>query len=84
MKADAWSLDRNSPQGKRAKWRRFVERGLPTFTLFLMVIALVAVVLIPRMVITVPSGEVVIGATVDFTIPAGSPVRFARLRVTGP
>lgn len=59
MKADAWSLDRNSPQpGVRTKWRRFVERGLPTFTLFLMVVALVAVVLIPRMVITVPSGEV--------------------------
>lgn len=59
MKADAWSLDRNSPQpGVRGKWRRFVERGLPTLTLFLMVVALVAVVLLPRMVITVPSGEV--------------------------
>ena len=59
MKADVWSLDRNSPQpGMRAKWRRFVERGLPTLTLFLMVVALVAVVLLPRMVITVPSGEV--------------------------
>lgn len=59
MKADVWSLDRNSPQpGMRGRWRRFVERGLPTLTLFLMVIALVAVVLLPRMVITVPSGEV--------------------------
>jgi hypothetical protein len=32
----------------------------------------------------VPVGEVTIGDTVDHTIPAGDPARFARLKVTGP
>ncbi len=32
----------------------------------------------------VPIGELTIGATVDYTIPAGAPAHFARLKVTGP
>jgi regulator of protease activity HflC (stomatin/prohibitin superfamily) len=38
--------------------RRFIESWLPTIVLFLMVGALVAVVLFPRVVVTVPSGHV--------------------------
>ena len=59
MKADVWSLDKRTPQPTiRGAWRRFVERGLPTLVFFLMVLALVAVVILPRVVVTVPSGEV--------------------------
>jgi hypothetical protein len=41
----------------RAKWRHFVKRPLPTLVLFLVPVVTVAV-LLPRMVIWVPSGEV--------------------------
>src|SRR5256884_8280823 len=41
-----------------ARWRRFVESHLPSAVIYLMVATLVAVVLYPHMVITVPSGEV--------------------------
>ncbi len=59
MKADVFSLDKTKPQPPiRGAWRRFVERGLPTLVFFLMVLALVAVVILPRVVVTVPSGEV--------------------------
>ena len=59
MKADVWSLDKRPPQTMiRDKWQRFVERWLPTIVLFLMVAALVVVVIFPRVVVTVPSGQV--------------------------
>jgi regulator of protease activity HflC (stomatin/prohibitin superfamily) len=59
MKADTWSLDnRLPPKTFRERCRRFVEGGLPTVVFFLMVLALVAVVLAPRVIVTVPSGEV--------------------------
>src|SRR6266702_7437920 len=41
-----------------ARWRRFVERHLPSAVIYLMVATLVAIVLYPHMVVTVPSGEV--------------------------
>jgi regulator of protease activity HflC (stomatin/prohibitin superfamily) len=59
MKAYLLSVD-EPPRAKtlRGRWRRFVERWLPTIVIFLMVAALVIVVLFPRIVVTVPSGEV--------------------------
>jgi regulator of protease activity HflC (stomatin/prohibitin superfamily) len=59
MKAYLWSLDgKPPPETKQSWWRRFVERHLPTFVIYLMVATLVGVVLYPHMVVTVPSGEV--------------------------
>lgn len=43
---------------KQHKWWRFVERRLPIIVIYLMVISLLAVVLAPHVVITVPSGHV--------------------------
>ena len=59
MKAYLLSAD-EPPHAKtlRDRWRRFVERWLPTIVIFLMVAALVIVVVFPRVVVTVPSGEV--------------------------
>jgi regulator of protease activity HflC (stomatin/prohibitin superfamily) len=42
----------------RTRWRRFVDRHLPSVVIYLMVLTLVGVVLWPHMVITVPSGYV--------------------------
>jgi regulator of protease activity HflC (stomatin/prohibitin superfamily) len=42
----------------RTRWRRFVDRHLPSVVIYLMVLTLVGVVLYPHMVITVPSGYV--------------------------
>jgi prohibitin 2 len=53
------SLDgRPLPTTARDKWRRFVERHLPSAVLSLMVATLIAVVLLPHMLVTVPSGQV--------------------------
>jgi regulator of protease activity HflC (stomatin/prohibitin superfamily) len=57
MKAYLWS-DRTPPPVTRARWRRFAERHLPSIVIYLMVATLVAIVLYPHMVITVPSGYV--------------------------
>src|SRR5262249_52869877 len=46
------------PTTRRARWRRFAERHLPSVVIYLMVATLVAVVLYPHMVVTVPSGYV--------------------------
>ena len=43
---------------KQHRWWRFVERRLPIIIIYLMVISLLAVVLAPHVVITVPSGHV--------------------------
>ena len=40
----------------RTRWRRFADRHLPSIVIYLMVATLVAVLLYPHMVITVPSG----------------------------
>ncbi len=59
MKAYLWSVDgRPPPTTIRERWRRFVERHLPSVVIFLMVATLVGVVLFPHVVVTVPSGQV--------------------------
>lgn len=57
MKAYIWS-DAASPATKQGRWRRFVERHLPSVVIYLMVATLVAVVLYPHVVVTIPSGDV--------------------------
>jgi regulator of protease activity HflC (stomatin/prohibitin superfamily) len=59
VKVDPWPVDRPMPPTRAAsKWRRFLESRLSSVVIYLMVATLVAVVLYPHMVITVPSGEV--------------------------
>jgi regulator of protease activity HflC (stomatin/prohibitin superfamily) len=59
MKVDLWPVDESMPRTRApSRWRRFLERHLPSVVIYLMVATLVAVVLYPHMVITVPSGEV--------------------------
>src|SRR5256884_9445032 len=58
MKAYLWSDGEPLPTTRRARWRRFAERHLPSVVIYLMVATLVAGVLYPHMVGTVPSGEV--------------------------
>jgi len=58
MKAYLWSDGEPPPTTRRARWRRFAERHLPSVVIYLMVATLVAVVLYPHMVVTVPSGYV--------------------------
>jgi prohibitin 2 len=59
MKAYLYSLDGQPPAPKRQRWwHRFVERHLPSLVIYLMVFTLMAVVLYPHVVQTVPSGEV--------------------------
>ena len=59
MKAYLWSADDAPPPArKRSRWRRFLDRFLPSLVIYLMVLTLVGVVLYPYTVVTVPSGEV--------------------------
>src|SRR2546430_16192993 len=59
MKAYLWPVDGTPPPATtRARWRRFLERHLPSAVIYLMVATLVGVVLYPHMVVTVPSGQV--------------------------
>jgi regulator of protease activity HflC (stomatin/prohibitin superfamily) len=59
MKVDLWPVDGTPPPTKTpSRWRRFLEHHLPSVVIYLMVATLVAVVLYPHMVVTVPSGEV--------------------------
>lgn len=54
-----WSSDETSPPvRRRRKWWRFILRHLQGVFLTLLVLAFVAVVILPRMVVTVPSGQV--------------------------
>ena len=46
------------PTTMRSRWWRFTERHLPRIVLYLMVATLVAAVLLPHVVVTVPSGFV--------------------------
>ena len=57
MKAYRWSVDGNPPP-TRSRWRLFVDRHLPSFVIYLMVLTLVGVVLFPHVAVTVPSGHV--------------------------
>src|SRR5437016_5414447 len=59
LKAYLWPADGTPPPPMtRTRWRRFADRHLPSIVIYLMVATLVAVVLYPHMVITVPSGYV--------------------------
>src|SRR6516164_1846387 len=59
MKPNFWSVDeRPLLTTPRSKWRRFVELHLPSVVIYLMVATLVLVVLWPRILVTVPSGQV--------------------------
>jgi regulator of protease activity HflC (stomatin/prohibitin superfamily) len=58
MKAYLSSDGTPPPATRQARWRRFVERHLPSVVIYLMVATLVAVVLYPHVVVTVPSGHV--------------------------
>ena len=59
MKAYLWSADDAPPPTRtRSRWRRFLDRFLPSLVIYLMVLTLVGVVLYPYAVVTVPSGEV--------------------------
>jgi regulator of protease activity HflC (stomatin/prohibitin superfamily) len=59
MKVDLWPVNGAMPPTRApSRWRRFVERHLPSVVIYVMVATLVAVVLYPHMVITVPSGQV--------------------------
>ena len=59
MKPYPFSLDGLPPRPtKPSRWARFTERYLPRIVLYLMVLTLVAVVLFPHVVVTVPSGHV--------------------------
>jgi len=59
MKAYTLYLDGTPPpMAKPSKWRRFVDRYLPSLVIYLMVVTLVGVVLYPHMAVTVPSGHV--------------------------
>jgi regulator of protease activity HflC (stomatin/prohibitin superfamily) len=46
------------PPTASPRWQRFIERYLPMVVVYLMVATLVAIVLYPHMVVTVPSGYV--------------------------
>ncbi len=59
MRTRAGSLnDQPPPTIFREILRRFVNRWLPTLVLLMMIATLVAILLYPRMAVTVPSGEV--------------------------
>ena len=59
MKAYLWPVDGTPPPTTTpSRWRRFVENVLPKLVIYLMVATLVAIVLYPHMVVTVPSGYV--------------------------
>ena len=58
LKAYLWPVDGTPAPAPKSRWRRFVDRHLPSVVIYLMVATLVGVVLYPHMVITVPSGYV--------------------------
>jgi regulator of protease activity HflC (stomatin/prohibitin superfamily) len=58
MKAYPWPIDGIPPPTTSPRWRRFIENYLPMVVIYLMVATLVAIVLYPHMVVTVPSGQV--------------------------
>src|SRR5262245_51513816 len=59
LKPYLWPVDGTpAPAPPSSRWRRFVDRHLPSVVIYLMVATLVGVVLYPHMVVTVPSGYV--------------------------
>jgi regulator of protease activity HflC (stomatin/prohibitin superfamily) len=57
MKVYPLTLD-GLPPVTTTRWRRFIDRHLPPLVIYLMVLTLVAIVLFPHVVVTVPSGQV--------------------------
>src|SRR5262249_31681746 len=58
LKAYLWPVDGTPAHAPPTRWRRFLDRHLPSLVIYLMVATLVGVVLYPHMVVTVPSGYV--------------------------
>jgi regulator of protease activity HflC (stomatin/prohibitin superfamily) len=59
MNAHIWSLgDRTLPTNPAGKWPRFVEHRLPSIVLSLLIATLITVVILPHVLVTVPSGHV--------------------------
>ena len=59
MKPYLIPVDGSPPVSRtRHAWWRFVERRLPVAVIYLMVMTLVAVILAPHVLVTVPSGQV--------------------------
>jgi prohibitin 2 len=58
MKDYPLALEGTLPPPMSSKWRRFVDRYLPTVVIYLMVATLLAIVLYPHVAATVPSGHV--------------------------
>src|SRR6476620_8462340 len=58
LKAYLWPVDGTPAPAPPSRWRRFIDRHLPSVVIYLMVATLVGVVLYPHMVITVPIGYV--------------------------
>src|SRR5260370_31659265 len=58
MNVHQMSIYDTPPARRHARWWRFVERRLPTVVIYLMVATLVAVILAPYVLVTVPSGNV--------------------------
>src|ERR1700730_12351476 len=58
MKTYPWPIEGMPPPTTPPRWQRFIERYLPMVVVYLMVATLVAIVLYPHMVVTVPSGQV--------------------------
>jgi regulator of protease activity HflC (stomatin/prohibitin superfamily) len=52
------TYDKAPPSRKRYAWWRFVEHRLPMLVIYLMVATLIAVILAPFCLVTVPSGQV--------------------------
>ena len=57
MKVYHLTLD-GQPPAPRSRWSLLIDRHLPRFVFFLMVLTFVGVVLFPHVVVTVPSGHV--------------------------
>jgi regulator of protease activity HflC (stomatin/prohibitin superfamily) len=58
MNMHTLSLDGARPATRSSKWRRFIDRHLPTVVIYLMVLTLIGIVLFPHVVVTVSSGHV--------------------------
>src|SRR5881394_722476 len=57
MKPNPESLD-GKPPPKRYRWWRFIEHSLPVIVIYLMVATLVAFLIAPNVIVTVPTGHV--------------------------
>ena len=58
MKAYVWPVDGSMPPTTSPRWRRFIENYLPMVVIYLMVATLVAFLIAPNVIVTVPTGHV--------------------------